>query len=77
MLKERVDTIVVQADGVQKSSGRFHRPPWLVTDPRFSRNGFRHDRAKLGNVDDPLHFSRVAERSRGNHDRVFESQSAE
>src|SRR5258708_38751802 len=77
MFEEVVDAVVIEADGVEHSTGRFHGPGRLVARARNAGNRLGDDSAQLTEVDYALELARVAEGARCHHDRVAELQPAE
>ena len=67
---ERIDAVVVQSDGIQHSTGRFHGPPRRIAGTRLLGHRFGKNSAQSAQVDQVLHLPRIPERARRNEDRV-------
>ena len=77
MKQEMLDAVVVEADGVEHAGRGLDRSRRPVAGPRLARHGLGDDAAELGEVNDAGHLPRVAERARGDQDRVAEVEAAQ
>ena len=62
---------------IQQAGRRFDRSPRSVARPRLARDGFRNNPAEPRQIDEPLHFSRVAEGAGSHQNRVRQRESSE
>ena len=77
MRDEGFDAVVVEADRVEHAGGGFDRPPGSVAGARLLRDRFGQDAAEAAEVDQAFHLAGVAERARGDEDRIRQPQPAE
>ena len=77
MRDERLDAVVVEADRVEHAGGGLDRSPRRVAGARFLRDRFRQNAAEAADIDEAFHLAGIAERARGDEDRIRQPQSAE
>lgn len=76
MADERIQAVIIQADGVQQPGARLDRSPRPIAGPRQHRNCFGNDASERPQIHDRFHFPRITERSRRDQDRIRELKAA-
>ena len=74
LLDDRVDAGVLEADRVEHPGRRLGDPRRRVADPRLERRALAADRAEALDVDHVAVLDAVAERARGDEDRVGQDE---
>ena len=73
---EGLDAVVIEADRVEHAGGGFDRSPRRVAGPRLLRDRLGQNAAQPAEIDQAFHLAGVAERARGDQDRIRQPQSA-
>ena len=76
LLDDRVDAGVLEADRVEHPARRLGHARRRIADPRLERRALAADRAEPVDVDDVAVLDAVAERARGDEDRVGQDEAA-
>ena len=74
MRDEGLDAVVIEADRVEHAGGGFDRSPRRVAGARLLRDRLRQDAAQAADIDEAFHLAGVAERARGDEDRIRQPQ---
>ena len=69
-LDEGLDAVVVQPDGIEHAAGGFDGARRRIARPGLLGDRLGQNPAQPGDVDQSGHFPGVAERARGDHDRI-------
>jgi hypothetical protein len=75
LFDERIQPVVVEADGIEHPRGGFHGARRRIADPRQRRDGLGDDSAEFLERNERLHLPRVAKRPGGHQDRVGQLQA--
>ncbi len=77
MFDEGFDAVVVQPDRIEHAGGRLDGSPGCIAGPGLGRDRLGQDAAQAAEVHQAGHLPRVAERARGDQDRIGQSQPAQ
>ena len=77
VLEEVVNSIVIQADGIEQSAGGLNGSGGGVAGPGLRGHGFGDNAAQAGYVEKPGHFSHISEGAGGHENRVIQGEAAQ